>query len=200
MTAAIVLAGGRATRVGGADKALFEVGGRALLAHALAAAAWCRPLVVVGPERGGADAAATWVREHPPHGGPVAALAAGLAAVPDDSVLVLAADLPRAEEAVAALRGIAALHPPVDGVCLADDAGRPQWLLGLYDAAALRRRVASLPDDGAGARFRDVVDGLDIAVVRPREAGLVDDVDTWEDLERARGAADRPAEEDDDGR
>ena len=48
--AAIVLAGGAGRRLGGADKAALDVGGRTLLERALAAVSGV-PTVVVGPAR-----------------------------------------------------------------------------------------------------------------------------------------------------
>ncbi|NED13442.1 NTP transferase domain-containing protein, partial [Streptomyces sp. SID9124] len=48
---AIVLAGGAAKRLGGADKPALRVGGRALLDRVLAACADARATVVVGDRR-----------------------------------------------------------------------------------------------------------------------------------------------------
>ena len=82
----IILAGGRATRLGGADKPGLVIGGRALLAAVVAAGteAGAQRVVVVGPDRPGiADdggaAAVRFVREEPPGSGPVPALRRGLA-------------------------------------------------------------------------------------------------------------------------
>lgn len=183
MTAAILLAGGRASRLGGVDKPLLDVDGRSLLARALDAAAGCAPVVVVGPPRPGVEGV-LWVREEPEHGGPVAAVAAALPHVDAESVLVLATDLPRVEEAVRVLDDAAALLPPGDGVCLADESGRPQWLVGRYRTRALRERAERIPVSGAS--FRELIAELSISVVRAHE-GVVADVDTWQDLERARG-------------
>jgi molybdopterin-guanine dinucleotide biosynthesis protein A len=74
---AVLLAGGRATRLGGADKAGLEVRGRTLLDHALDAVSGARRVVVVGDERPTSHPV-LWAREHPPYGGPVAATYAGL--------------------------------------------------------------------------------------------------------------------------
>ena len=52
---AVVLAGGQAARLGGADKASIEVDGRTLLAHALDAVIDAAEVVVVGEH--GADRA-----------------------------------------------------------------------------------------------------------------------------------------------
>ncbi|WP_157663013.1 molybdenum cofactor guanylyltransferase, partial [Prescottella equi] len=49
--AAIVLAGGRATRMGGIDKPGLVVAGRRMLDTALDAVADCDRVVVVGPRR-----------------------------------------------------------------------------------------------------------------------------------------------------
>ncbi|WP_263993244.1 NTP transferase domain-containing protein, partial [Mycolicibacterium fallax] len=94
MPGAIVLVGGAGTRLGGRAKPLLRLGGRTLLERSLAALAGCAPIVAVGPVLDPA-AGIDWVREDPPRSGPVAAIAAGLAAlgpgVPE--VLVLAGDL-----------------------------------------------------------------------------------------------------------
>jgi molybdopterin-guanine dinucleotide biosynthesis protein A len=84
---AVVLAGGRARRLGGVSKPDVVVGGRRLLAHVLDAVGASGPsgaasrTVVVGPP--GLDVPAGVVRtlEDPPDGGPVAGLSAGLAAL-----------------------------------------------------------------------------------------------------------------------
>ena len=187
---AILLAGGRATRVDGAVKPLFEVGGTTLLERALTAArgAGAERITVVGPVLAEIPDV-TWVREDPPHGGPAAAVVAALASWPDAApewTLVLACDLPRAGDAAALLRESAALTPSgVDGLCLADETGRPQWLTALYRTAPLRRAASRLPDGGRDAPVRALVDDLAIAVVADRD-GRSRDVDTWEDLRRAR--------------
>jgi molybdopterin-guanine dinucleotide biosynthesis protein A len=195
-TAAIVLAGGRATRLGGVDKPQLVVDGATLLDHAVRAVAWCDPIVVVGPpapvsaelvsaDIGNADirsAEIIWARETPAFGGPVAAIAAGLALVATDEVCIVAADTPRAEEAIALLRR----HPldDADGVCLADAAGRAQWLIGRYRPAALRDALDRMPDAGRDASIRSLVSGLHLELVAAGD--LAADVDTWDDLERAR--------------
>lgn len=188
-TAAIILAGGRASRLDGAAKPLLEVGGRTLLDRAIAAVAGCDPIVVGPPVPVHGEVA--WTREAPEFGGPVAGIAAGLANAESDEVFVLAADLPNAEEAVALLRR----HPPLasgeDGICLADGSGRMQWLIGLYRTDVLRRAVAALPDGGRDASIRSLLAGLAVTAVPAGD--LATDVDTWDDLERARATAQTPS-------
>lgn len=187
---AILLAGGRASRVDGADKALLEVGGRTLLDAALDAARMLEaaPLVVVGPPRVDLPGV-RWAREDPPFGGPAAGVVAGLRAAEEASpewTLVLACDLPRAAEAVTLLHDAARFQPAeVEGVCLADASGRPQWLTALYRTRALRAVALALPDAGRDAPARALVDGLAIATVNDPD-GRSRDVDTWDDLNRAR--------------
>src|SRR3954465_16095737 len=90
---AVVLAGGKAARLGGQAKPQLEVGGRPMLATVLAAVADASARVVVGPAQP-VPGGVVLVREHPPGGGPVAALRAGLESVTADVVVVLAGDLP----------------------------------------------------------------------------------------------------------
>lgn len=196
---AILLAGGRASRVDGAAKPLFEIGGRTLLSAAVTAAtdAGARPVTVVAPilDQG---LAVTWVREDPPFGGPAAAVVAALASWPgaDDPewTLVLACDLPSIEAALRRLvTDIMLLPADTEGICLGDSSSRPQWLIGAYRTRALRAAASVLPDDGRDAPFRALVDDLAVAVVAADDA-LTRDVDTWQDLEEARArAGDAPA-------
>ena len=78
--AAVLLTGGRGSRLGGADKGALRLGGGTLLEHALGALRGL-PVVVVGddgPWRA-AHPGVTAVREQPPFAGPAAAAVAALA-------------------------------------------------------------------------------------------------------------------------
>lgn len=211
---AVLLAGGRATRLGGASKPGLEVGGRTLLDVAIDAArlADARTVVVVGPSTLAAPGCLV-VREEPPFGGPVAAIAAGLAALaaldadpaeprrspseaPRDrppghgappDVLVLACDLPQAPAAVARLLAGRRTHVDADGICLVDADGRTQWLTAVYDRAALDGALARLEGGPDGAAMRHLVGTL--SLVEVADGGTGADVDTWPDLERARERA-----------
>ena len=70
---AIVLAGGRGSRLGGIRKPELAVAGRRLVDVALAAVAAARRVVVVGDVEVPDGVALT--REDPPYGGPVEAVA-----------------------------------------------------------------------------------------------------------------------------
>ncbi len=197
-TGAVLLAGGRARRVDGAAKHLFEVGGRTLLERAVTAVADCSPVIVAGDPVADVTGVA-WVREQPRHAGPAAAVVAALAwatarwdaasAELPEWMFVLACDLPGVEAAAARLQAARPLLPrDTDGVCLADTSSRPQWLTGLYRTEALRRSVTAMPDGGRDAAVRDLFADLAIAAIAAPEAET-DDVDTWDDLERARARA-----------
>ena len=104
----VILAGGSAARMAGADKPGLAVGGTAMLVSVAQAAvsAGTRRLIIVGPQRAGtvqdslARAAASLpgsmvcVREEPPGSGPLAALRRGLTEVSAPWLALLAADLP----------------------------------------------------------------------------------------------------------
>ncbi|MGB3733172.1 molybdenum cofactor guanylyltransferase [Microbacterium sp.] len=184
---AVLLAGGRASRMGGVDKPGLLVDGVSMRDRAIAAvvAASASPVLVVGPASDSV-AAVRWVREDPPFAGPAAAVVTALAAIGSDAAdwtLLLACDLPRPEGAVRLLADrIPSLAPESDGVCLADDDGRMQWLTGAYRTAALARAAAALPDGGRDQPVRALVAGLSVDVLADPEASARD-VDTWEDYE-----------------
>jgi molybdopterin-guanine dinucleotide biosynthesis protein A len=184
--AAVVLAGGRAARLGGQAKPQLEVGGRTMLATVLAAVADAERRVVVGPPQP-VPAGVVLVRESPPGGGPVPALRAGLAAVPGDVVVVLAGDLPfLTPQLVTGLRE----RLTGDGVLVVDDTGRDQLLLGAWRTAALRGAVA---DTSGPTSLRKVFAPLAVRRLRPAVLPGAPppwmDCDTPGDLARARQLA-----------
>jgi molybdopterin-guanine dinucleotide biosynthesis protein A len=199
--AAIVLAGGRGSRLGGFDKSAVEVDGRPLLDHVLDAVRGCAPVIVVGPP-GIVRPGVTTVREDPPFGGPVAAIAAALDALaptlpgapaPPAETWLLACDLPRADRIVELLE-----HEPIGeaaGVVLADAEGREQWLAGRYRTAALRDALAGLSRvDGASMRRLWARNPPRLV---PDRDGAALDLDTWPAIEHYRSMTDSPADLDD---
>ncbi len=197
---AVILAGGRSSRLGGEPKDQLTVAGATLLERSLQAARGARRTAVVGPGAGGLPPEVLVCREDPPFAGPAAAIAAGLAALagavsggraaggPAPLTLVLACDMPRVAGAVSALLAAA---PDVrtavpaagrDGVVAVSADGRTQPLVGLYRTAALQRAV----DDAArrnaleGASVFALLASLELRTV-PVPPGSTDDVDTWDD-------------------
>ena len=120
----------------GSDKLAAELRGRPVLEHALrAAAAIASPIVlVVGPDDPvpslpadlGADV--VLARDAVAHRGPLAGLAAGLAALPHrgDVAIVVAGDMPTLVPAVLELlAGVLASDPSLGAVCLEAEPASP---------------------------------------------------------------------------
>jgi molybdopterin-guanine dinucleotide biosynthesis protein A len=180
---AVVLAGGRAARLGGRAKPQLEVGGRTMLGAVLAAVADADRRVVVGPPQPLPEDVVR-VREAPPGGGPVAALRAGLPEVTTDVVAVLAGDLPFLTAGLVAelRRGLSA-----DGILVVDETGRDQLLLGVWRSTALR---SALADTTGPTSLRRVLAPLALQRLRPAVPPGTPppwmDCDTPADLARAR--------------
>ncbi|WP_406507779.1 NTP transferase domain-containing protein [Streptomyces sp. NBC_00212] len=184
---AVVLAGGAAKRLGGADKPGLSVGGRALLDRVLTACAGAATTVVVGGRRPTARPV-LWTREEPAGGGPLAALDAGVRRTSAESVLVLSADLPfLAAPTVDALLD-ELRRTGREGALCTDADGRDQPLVAAYRAEPLRRQLALLATQHgslAGLPLRLLTRELDLARITADPLASFD-CDTWEDLAAAR--------------
>jgi molybdopterin-guanine dinucleotide biosynthesis protein A len=190
---AVVLAGGRGTRLGGTDKPGLVVGGQTLLGAVVSAATFAGAdrIVVVGPERTGAGGQVRYAREDPPGRGPVAALACGLDQVSASLVVLLAADLPFLRPAHLTRLLTALAGQPGPGVVLLDDSARPQWLVSAWATARLRGAL----DQYQGSSLGGLLGPLD-PVLLPDETAAGEppgwlDCDTAADLRRARQWASR---------
>ncbi|MER6421654.1 NTP transferase domain-containing protein [Streptomyces sp. NPDC001137] len=183
---AVVLAGGAARRLGGADKPGVHIGGRALLDRVLRACADARTTVVVAGPRPTARPV-LWAREDPPGGGPLAALGAGLHHTTSDRTVVLSADLPFLGAATVR-RLLSALHASdAEGVLLTDADGRDQPLVAAYRTHALRRELAALTaahGSLTGLPLRRLTAALHLTRVPDPVASF--DCDTWDDIATAR--------------
>ncbi|WP_395640543.1 molybdenum cofactor guanylyltransferase [Pseudolysinimonas sp.] len=180
---ALILAGGRSSRLGHSDKWNLRIDDETLLQRSLRAvrSAGVSSVIVVGDE---APAPVVAVREDPAFAGPVAAIAAGMRALPGtaDAVLVLACDMPHIAQALPAL--LAGFSG--DG-SIAVDAGRRQQLALLVDRAALQTALDRLPTV-VDASMRDLLDGLAVTETTVPD-GSTDDVDTWDDAARLGAVA-----------
>jgi molybdopterin-guanine dinucleotide biosynthesis protein A len=178
----------------GTDKAFIEVGGRRLIDRAVAVlTAVADPVIEVGPGWSGLPA----VREDPPGSGPLAALSAGATGLRRSGhlgpVLVLAVDMPSVT--IELLRFLARRPGPETAVPRAG--GYPQPMCARYGPlvlAAVDERLAA-----GGRSLRDLLEAMvasgEVGWVEPEEWGEVvgpeafADVDTPEDLQRLREAA-----------
>lgn len=176
----VVLCGGSSQRLG-MDKLGAALGRSTVLDTCLADLPQLWPVVAVGPERA-TRRPVTWAVETPPGGGPLAAIAAGLALVTTDLVVVVAGDMPFVGSLVAPLAAALADRPATGAVAAADGAGRTNPLLAAYRTTALLR---AMPDDPAGGRARVLLESLATSplTVAPEDAV---DVDTPEALAAAR--------------
>jgi molybdopterin-guanine dinucleotide biosynthesis protein A len=151
-----------------------------------------------------------WAREEPPGGGPLPALAAGLAALAADTrprrpgaALVLAADLPflTADTAGALIGALTAVSGAVeesdeaaggtqwDGVVLTDSGGRDQPLAAAYRVEPLRRELALLAAEHGsltGLPLRLLTGELALRRIADPTGEASFDCDTWEDVAVAR--------------
>lgn len=179
---AVILTGGRGSRLGMGEKAAVAVKGRTLLAGVLAGLPDAVPVVVVGPPMP-TDREVTFTIEQPRYGGPVAAVAAGLTHVLSATVALVAVDMPDgAAVAVECVRRLV----DADGdaaVVPVDAEGRRQPLCAAYRVPSLRRALEAMGDP-AGRSMRELLSHLAVHELSMGAAGeaLLHDIDTPEDL------------------
>lgn len=192
---ALILAGGRASRLGGLDKASVIVGQARLVDRVIAAArrAGLGRVIVAGPPHTG-QLADVVVREDPPFSGPVAALGAGLDQVQGQWLLLLGCDLvhPAAiiDQLLAAIPPTSASRPAA--VVLQDEAGHPQWVASCLRTSALRRCLGDYsPGQLAHQSLRGIIGQLQPQFVATASATTAD-IDTPAQLAQARQTAELP--------
>jgi molybdopterin-guanine dinucleotide biosynthesis protein A len=177
---AVILAGGRSSRLDGHPKSSLIFEGTTLLQRTLDAVQDARQVVIVGDPGAAAVSPATVVtRESPEFGGPAAAIAAGLDAATGNApewVVVLACDIPFVGRALPTVLS----HMSGDGVIAGDELGQQQYLLACYRREALQTALSVLGGSAVGVSVRALVAGLATTVVRV-PAGSSTDIDTWED-------------------
>lgn len=189
---AVVLAGGRSSRLGSVPKATLLYEHHTLLERTLAAIGFARHIVVVGdvtpPTHRGQ---LLLTREDPPYGGPAAGIAAGVITLtaadpaPSAYTAVLACDMPHVGAAMTRLVESLADNAHGDGVLARDGEHRLQPLVAIYQTATL---VAALAEQRRSGRldgqsvFRLIAPLNLTPIVVP--ARSTDDVDTWMDAEK----------------
>lgn len=201
---AIILTGGRSSRLDFVPKSEFMVDESTLLDCTVRAAAGSRRIVVVGHEPTTVlPDGVLLVREEPPFSGPVAAIAAGITAlscesdaagtdgegIPSDVLLVLACDMPHIALAVPSLLLALEGAPEVDGVIAMDAEHRRQPLAAVYRTKALRAALDAVADV---SRLDDPLGGLPVfrlldhltLMELPVASDATADVDTWDDALR----------------
>jgi len=193
---AVILAGGRSSRLGGVAKQGLMVDGASLLQRSLAAAAGAAAIVVVGPPTEALPPGILRCREDPPFSGPASAIAAalGLLAAAGEPrpafTLVIACDMPNVSQAIGSLK--AALRPG-DGAMAVSPDGHRQPLVGFYSTPALEKAVRILAAKGTliNGSVSALLARLDVQLVTV-PAGSTDDVDTWDDAAALGVAGEEP--------
>lgn len=195
---ALVLAGGRSSRLDSAPKARLSYQEHTLLENTVAAVSSLRSTVVVGDATGQTLPAEVLVtREEPVFGGPAAAIGAGVDrllaahALPSDVTVVLACDLPNIAVALPLLlrelhsTGLADSETMGDGLIAVDSAHRLQPLLAAYRTRSLANAVTLQREAGCldGLSVFQLIRTLTLSELAiPDEAA--GDVDTWADVDR----------------
>jgi len=181
--AILVIAGGRSVRFG-ADKLAI------LLDRVLESLPERATVVCVGPRRPVARADVRWTVESPPLSGPLAAVAAGVAAlqVAGDAspatVVLVGGDMPSVGRAVPAL--VAAIGR-ADGAVLLDEESRPQPLASAWRVSALSTQLARIGDP-AGRPLRHLLLGTSFVTIPDRWAAARD-IDRPDDLRAGPGGS-----------
>jgi molybdenum cofactor guanylyltransferase len=186
LSTAFVLAGGGSRRMG-ADKALLEIGGVRLLDRTVATLTPITVEVIVASGDGTRLPGAGWrqVADEVAGGGPLAGIAAGLAAASTELVAVVAVDMPHADaQVLTALArrwaGEAAVVPRV--------AGRLQPLHAIWAGAALPEvRELLTTGERSVVRAAERLDAASVAAAAlPGDPRFATNVNTPEDLLRLR--------------
>ncbi len=192
--AALVLAAGRSSRMGGSNKLLAEVGGQPLVARTVEAvlASQAKPVVVVTGHQADAVSAAlvgrplTLVHNPDYADGLSASLKAGLAALPGDvdGVVVCLGDMPRVSPAV--IDRLVAAYNPAEGraVCIPTVQGKRGNPV-LWDRGFFAEMMKLTGDAGAKSLLARHAD--QVVEVPVDEGGILYDVDTPELLAELRG-------------
>ena len=185
---AIVIAGGRGSRLGGAelgDKAVVELAGRPLVEHVLAAVAGARVIIcVAGNLPAVLPGDPLRCAEQPVGAGPLAAVAAGVQHVSARFVAVIAADTPFIGDALDELR-VALDTGAADAAMLTDGGGRRHYLAAMWRTESLRAALDTL-GVVQGASMRSLYDlpHLEVMMVVDTNDATFD-VDTPDDLAAA---------------
>lgn len=198
---AVVLTGGRSSRMGGRHKPAILVDGHSVIDRTLTALWSAAPdanVVIAGSDEGLSPSRrhqVTVVREHPPFSGPLAGVRAAVESISssDGLIILLGGDLPfLSARTLQKLLGAAAAGVPLAS-CV-DATGHLQYLCAAWQQDVLRSQLAKI-DDPAGIPLKALFDGLHAELV-DTDPDELRDIDTPHDLARAMTTKDgRPVPE-----
>jgi molybdopterin-guanine dinucleotide biosynthesis protein A len=194
---AAILAGGRARRLGGRDKAALAVGASSILDRQLMALRALTPhlLIVGGNPSHGQTAAIRVVPDRIPGAGALGGLYTALAEAPTEQVLVIACDMPFVTAPfLARLAALGAAGGPVADAVVPRDARGLHPLCASYARRIAGRLRAHL--DAGRLRVIDALSELEVRHMGPdelepfdRDGRLLLNVNTPDDYARARALA-----------
>ena len=173
----IILSGGTSRRFG-TDKSQAILRGQSLIQILISNIASEIPIVIVGEDPHISARTYQVTREEPVLGGPVAAIAAGLALVTTDLVAICATDMPYAPTLFRKLSAI--LTDELDCVMPVDVHGFRQPLAAVYRASSLLRALSAWAGT-EGESMKNLISTMKIAEVQVPPHALID-IDTPEDL------------------
>ena len=183
---AIIVAGGRGSRLGGLDKSALVLNGRTLLQRSFDAVRSAVRVCVVGFEAPLENSPGiSHTVEHPRWAGPAAAIVAGTANLRDSDsefTAVIAVDMPFVSEALTVLFRSLSRCGSADGLIAIDETGHQQPLLAVYRTASLRAAAEAMPST-TNLSVRALVAPLELHEVAVPHR-LIADVDTPADAER----------------
>jgi molybdopterin-guanine dinucleotide biosynthesis protein A len=178
----IIVAGGRATRMGGVDKAMLPLGlsGETLIADIIKSCPG-KVFVVGNPREIGIDTAdlVTWVPDLNPGGGPAAGIWSGLTSVTSEYVFISAADQTLSSDTVSTLIAAALGR---DGAWAIRSDGNGQPLCACVRTELLRELLTST--QGANQSPLRLLSSLQMVGVNVNPDQVVD-FDTWQDVAKA---------------
>jgi molybdenum cofactor guanylyltransferase len=192
LAGAVVLAGGRSKRFGRDKLAEPVAGGGTILGHAVdAVASVCRDIVIViAPDAvapAGLPAGARIVRDPESFGGPLVGLAAGLATLSDDVVLVAGGDMPHLVPSVLFRLAEVLIAGSADAAQLARSGETVTLPSAVRREPALRAAESALAD--GDRRLRGLFERLVVELVPEADWRVLDpaartlrDIDRPEDL------------------
>jgi molybdopterin-guanine dinucleotide biosynthesis protein A len=178
----LIVAGGKASRMGGVDKAMLPLGlgGNSLLEDVIKSCPG-KVFVVGYPRELGTEKnnLVTWVADLNPDGGPAAGIWSGLAKVTSEYVFVSGADQTLSADTVSKL--IAKAHGS-DGAWVIRHDGSGQPLCAVVRTELLRELLA--PTQGINQSPLRLMSSLNMVGVEVNPDQVVD-FDTWQDVAKA---------------
>lgn len=147
---AVILAGGRGSRMGGIDKACAVAGDARLIDHVLSSLTSYPRIVVSSRQPQGLPIDVTVVAEDPPFAGPLAAIARGIAEVTTPYTFLTTVDAPLAAYLLPLLTAAIGDH---SAAVIRSRQGFLEPLIALWKSADLAAALATTGTDGAARKL-----------------------------------------------